>query len=69
MQLVNSCKSYRNQADGFYAADAWTDISEKLKINFTASLGDGALIHCIMCSWIKKNLKKNQKKHHQQKNT
>ena len=33
--MVNSCKSYGNQADGFYAANAWTDVSTKLKIMFT----------------------------------
>ena len=27
--------SYGNQADDFYAANAWTDVSEKLKIKFT----------------------------------
>ena len=35
MSLVNSCKSYGNQADGFCAANAWTDISAKLKIKLT----------------------------------
>ena len=35
MQVVNFCKSYGNQADGFYATNAWTDISEKLKIKST----------------------------------
>ena len=35
MQVVNSYKSYGNQANGFYAANAWTGISEKLKIKFT----------------------------------
>ena len=35
MSLVNSCKSYGNQADGFRAANHWTDISERLKIKLT----------------------------------
>ena len=34
IQLVNSCKSYGNQTGGFYAANASTDKSKKLKINF-----------------------------------
>ena len=34
MEQVNSCKWPGNQADGFYAANAGTDISEKLKIKF-----------------------------------
>ena len=48
MQLVNSCKLYENQADRFYAANAWTDISEKLKSRL-CSRDAGALIHWIMC--------------------
>ena len=28
MLLVNFCKSYGNQADVFYAANAWTPISD-----------------------------------------
>ena len=38
MQVVNSCKSYGNQADCFDAAIAWNDISEKIEINFYAHL-------------------------------
>ena len=42
MQVVNACKSYGNQADGSYAANAWTDRSEKLKI-ILRPVEDGAL--------------------------
>ena len=35
MYLVDSCELRENQADGFDAANAWTDISEKLKIKLT----------------------------------
>ena len=34
MQVLNFCKLYGNQ-DGFYGANAWTDISGKLKIKLT----------------------------------
>ena len=37
MQLVVSRKLYENQVDGFYAAKAWTNISEKLKIKFAST--------------------------------
>ena len=34
MQLVISCKFDGYQIDGFYAANAWSDVSKKLKIKF-----------------------------------
>ena len=33
--MVNSCKTYENQADGLDAANVLTDTNEKLKIKFT----------------------------------
>ena len=49
--LIPSCKLYRNQADSFYAANAWTDISEKLKIKFTwiSSLHNAFLDKTYQC--------------------
>ena len=47
MKVVNSCKLYGNETNGFYAANASTDINAKLKLKFTLTWCP-CIIHCIL---------------------